>query len=175
MYNRVMKKNIIALAGPPCSGKSIVGKILAGSLESDFIDIDSKIEHEIGHSIAWIFRHNGEESFRATENRILTEVIANATAHTVIALGGGALLDSDSRKLAEEKTIIFTLSASTDTLIERNNGNRPLASDNYMMRKLITGRELHYASLGNPIETEDKTPEQVAEIIRKEVLLLLSL
>ena len=163
--------NIIALAGPPCSGKSTVGKILADSLESDFIDIDCQIEDEIGHPIAWIFHHNGEDFFRAAEKRVLAGVIANATTGTVIALGGGALLDSDSKKLAEENTILFTLSTSTDTLIARNSGNRPLAADNHMMRKLITRRELHYASLGNPVDTEDRSPEQVAEIIRRAVLL----
>ncbi len=175
MYNRVMRNNIIALAGPPCSGKSIVGEILASSLEADFIDLDSRIEHETGHSIEWIFSQCGEESFRAAEKRILEKVISSALCLTVVALGGGALLSSDCRKLAEENTFLFTLSASSDTLIERNNGNRPLAANSDMMRKLITRREEHYSSLSNPVCTEDLSPEQVAEIIRRAVLLQLSL
>ena len=175
MYNRVMSNNIIALAGPPCSGKSIVGEILAGSLEADFIDIDGRIEYETGHSIEWIFYNSGEKSFRVAEKRILEKVISSSLCLTVVALGGGTLLDPDCRKLVEENTLLFTLSASVDILIERNNGSRPLAADSRMMKKLINGREEHYSSLSNPVDTDDRSPEQVAEIIRKAVLPRLSL
>lgn len=169
-----MSKNIIALAGPPCSGKSTVGKILSLSLHADFIDIDCVVQHESGHTIEWIFNHRGEDVFRAIEKKILTEALSGTTGIKVIALGGGALLNPDSRTLVDEKTILFTLLASTEILATRNRGNRPLADDPVMLKKLVTQREAHYLSLGNPINTENKTPRQVAEFIRKAALPLLS-
>lgn len=169
-----MSKNIIALAGPPCSGKSTVGKILSLSLQADFMDTDDLIQHERGHTIEWIFSHEGEKAFRALEKKILTEVIFHATGRTVIALGGGTLLDPDSRKLIESKTILFTLFTSPDTLAERNNGHRPLAGDPAMLKKLIRQREKHYSSLGIQITTENRTPKNVAEAVRREALPLLS-
>lgn len=169
-----MSKNIIALAGPPCSGKSAVGKILSLSLQADFIDIDCIIQRESGQTIEWIFNHRGEDAFRAMEKKILAEIISGITGKTVIALGGGALLDPDSRTLVDEKTILFTLFASTETLTLRNRGNRPLAEDPAMLTKLIGQREEHYLSLGNPVNTENRTPDQVALAVRRAALPLLS-
>jgi len=169
-----MSKNIIALAGPPCSGKSTVGQILSLSLQADFMDIDHLIQHERGHTIEWMFSHEGEKAFRAMEKKILTETVLNAAGRTVIALGGGALLDTDSLKLIERKTILFTLSALPETLAGRNNGYRPLAPDSAILRNLLRQREEHYLSLGIQITTENRTPEDVAEAVRREALPLLS-
>lgn len=169
-----MSNNIIALAGPPGSGKSTVGEILSCSLQADFVDIDCLIQEESKHTIEWIFSHNGEKAFRAIEKRILAEVILSNSARTVIALGGGALLNTESRALVENKTILFTLFASTETLISRNNGNRPLASDADMLKNLLCLREEHYSSLGNPVSTENKSPREVAEVVMKAALPLLS-
>ncbi|MCD4709039.1 MAG: hypothetical protein K8S62_15020 [Candidatus Sabulitectum sp.] len=169
-----MSKNIITLAGPPCSGKTTAGKILSVSLRADFIDIDQLIQHDSGHTIEWMFSHEGEKTFRAAEKRILAEVIFQTAGRTVIALGGGALLDTNTRKLIERETILFTLFALPETLAERNNGNRPLAGNSAMLKNLIRQREKHYLSLGRRINTENRTPEDVAEAIRQEVLPLLS-
>ncbi|MCK5787057.1 MAG: shikimate kinase [Candidatus Sabulitectum sp.] len=171
-----MRKNIIALAGPPCSGKSTVGKILAVSLQADLIDLDDLVQCESGHTIEWIFSHDGEGTFRAMEKRILEEVLAGAVKRTVVALGGGALLDLESRKLIEEKTVLITLYASPETLSGRNSRHtgRPLAGDPEMLMNLIRLREKHYSSLGNTVNTEKDTAEDVAETIRIKVLPLLS-
>ena len=169
-----MRKNIITLAGPPCSGKSTAGKILSVSLQANFIDIDCLIEAETKCTIEWIFSHQGEHAFRKVEKRILHGVITGNTHRTVIALGGGALLDSDSRKMVEKETVLFTLSALPETLAKRNSGHRPLAPDPARLRTLLKNREHHYLSLGNPVSTENRTAQQVSEIIRKEVLPLLS-
>ncbi len=169
-----MRKNIITLAGPPCSGKSTAGKILSVSLQAEFIDIDCLIETETERTIEWIFSHRGEQAFRVIEKRILHRVIRGNTCRTVIALGGGTLLDRDSRQLVESKTILFTLFASVETLWTRNNAVRPLAQDPVMLKNLMKERKAHYLSLGNPVNTENKTPDQLAELIRREALPLLS-
>ncbi|MCK5842383.1 MAG: shikimate kinase [Candidatus Sabulitectum sp.] len=169
-----MTKNIIALAGPPCSGKSTVGRILSVSLQADFIDIDCRIEAETEHTIEWIFNNQGEQAFRAVEREILRRAMVCNGRRTVIALGGGALLDPDSRTRIERETILFTLSASPETLVDRNSGQRPLAVDPQGLRALLNNREAHYLSLGNQVSTEKRTPQQVSEIIRKAALPLLS-
>lgn len=169
-----MRKNIVTLAGPPCSGKSTAGRILSASLQADFIDIDCLIETEAERTIEWIFSHQGEQAFRNFEKRILRQVIRGNTCRTVIALGGGALLDRDSRELVERKTILFTLFASAETLWTRNSGVRPLAADQTMLEDLLKERKEHYLSLGNPVDTENRTPDQLAEFIRREALPLLS-
>lgn len=165
-----MGKNIIALAGPPCSGKSTAGKILSVSLGSDFIDIDHLIKQKTGHSITWIFEHEGEDFFRILEKKTLASILLNTEGRAVVSLGGGALLDADSRRLTREKTILFTLTASAEVLAARNSGNRPLATSQEMMIRLLSQREEHYSSLGLQVNTENRTPREIAEIIRKEVL-----
>ena len=151
-----------------------MGRILSVSLQADFIDIDCLIEAETGHTIVWIFSHQGEQAFREVEKEMLQRVITDNAGRTVIALGGGALLDNDSRKLVEKKTALFTLSASPETLAERNRGQRPLAPDPDRLRTLLKNREGHYLSLDNQVSTEKRTPQQVSEIIRKAALPLLS-
>ncbi|MEA3266134.1 MAG: shikimate kinase [Candidatus Fermentibacteria bacterium] len=169
-----MTKNIIALAGPPCSGKSTVGRILSVSLQADFIDIDRRIEAETGHTIEWIFSNKGEQAFRDVEKRILLQSVTGSGSRTVIALGGGALLDPDSCTVIERETILFTLSALPETLVDRNSGQRPLAANDEGLRTLLKNREGHYLSLGNQVSTEKRTPQQVSEVIRKAALPLLS-
>lgn len=165
-----MVKNIVALAGPPCSGKTIVGEILSLLLNANFIDIDRMIERQSEHSISWIFLNQGEKAFRELEKRVIADVVSKSRERTVMALGGGALLNPQSRELVEQKTILFTLMASVATLTSRNNESRPLAGNPRVLKELLERREQHYKSLCGHTSTENKTPTEIAEIIRKEVL-----
>ncbi|MCD6588704.1 MAG: hypothetical protein J7K88_09145 [Candidatus Fermentibacteraceae bacterium] len=169
-----MVKNTIALAGAPCSGKTAVGRILSLYLDAEFIDTDLLIERKTGHTVPWIFRHQGEKAFREIENEILSDIFRDASGTTVVALGGGTLLNMDNLILVKENALLFTLAASVNTLVARDCGNRPLASDSHAFRQLMRQRKQHYLSLGNPIDTDNRSAEQVASAIMTAVLPLLS-
>ena len=169
-----MVKNTIALAGAPCSGKSAVGRILSLYLDAEFIDTDLLIERKTGHTVPWIFRHQGEKAFREIENEILSDIFRDASGTTVVALGGGTLLNRDNLILVKKNALLFTLVASVNTLVARDCGNRPLASDSHTFRQLMRQRRQHYLSLGNPVDTDNKNTSQVASAVMTAVLPLLS-
>jgi len=160
-----MEKNIIALAGPPCSGKTSAGRLLSVLLRADFIDTDRLIQTKHGHTVEYIFRIEGEAAFRAMERECISRVVSSVSRNTILSLGGGSLLDHSSMDLLQANAILFTLRASPETLIKRNRGKRPLAADPEQMISLMNEREAHYSSLGRIISTEALTPSEVAAAI----------
>ena len=86
------------LYGPPGSGKSTLGKLLARRPARPFVDLDAEIEKAAGRSIPAIFAAEGEAGFRARELRALEEVSTRPRA--VVALGGGALVNAAARPVA---------------------------------------------------------------------------
>ena len=164
-----MIKNIVTIAGAPSVGKSTVGKVLSLALNAKFIDLDEEIEQATGCSISAIFKDKGEEYFRNIEKNIIHKIVASKKNKTIFSVGGGALLNHKSKKLLTNETILFTLTATNNTLIIRNNGTRPLASNKSIFEKLLKTREEHYASLPNKISTDNKSPMEIANIIMKEV------
>ena len=90
----------IFLYGPSGSGKSTVGNVLAQALDLPFIDLDIEIENTIGQGISQFMTERGESTFRDKETNALQKVVASA--ESVIALGGGALLREENRSLAEK-------------------------------------------------------------------------
>jgi shikimate kinase/3-dehydroquinate synthase len=162
--------DLIYLYGPPGSGKSSVGNVLAENLAVPFVDLDQRIEDQAGMSIPEIFDKQGEPGFRQLEKKALQEV--SKMDWGVIALGGGALLDFECRTLVEPAGPIFCLSASEQALLERlgstsierpllieSGGNNP---ESARLVDLLAQRSQHYASFTNRIETEGKSPEQIA-------------
>lgn len=158
-----MKHQLIAIAGPPCSGKSASGAILAELLSVNFLETDHLVEETQGRTISWIFKNLGEAAFRALENQAVKKAVSSKAL--VIALGGGTLLDLNTRKLVEAQCRIFTLWATPETLVSRNTGGRPLAVSEEMLYRLLRERKEHYASLPGRLCTDGKTPRQVATII----------
>ena len=86
---------IIYLVGMPGSGKSVVGRELAGRLGVPFIDLDEEIEREAGRSVSQIFTEQGEPAFRAMEATALTKAATQDPA--VVACGGGVVLEPANR------------------------------------------------------------------------------
>jgi len=154
----------IALAGPPFSGKTAVGRRLARMLELEPVDLDREIEAEAGWSIPEIFHHLGEEGFRRLEAAALDRALRREGV--VIALGGGALLDPDCRRRVVRLCTLFTLWASEEQIVSRSEeGGRPLAPTPQALRRLLRKRRRHYLSLPNRVDTTGRTPEEVcAEI-----------
>lgn len=116
----------IVLVGLMGVGKSTVGRRLAAMLERRFVDADEAIEEAARRSIAEIFEEFGEAYFRAGERRVIARLIEQAAG--VIATGGGAFVDPDTRALILERTIAVWIDCDIDTLVERTarRDTRPL-------------------------------------------------
>nr|WP_314544242.1 bifunctional shikimate kinase/3-dehydroquinate synthase AroKB [uncultured Massilia sp.] len=130
------KNNNIFLVGLMGAGKTTIGRLLARRLNMTFIDSDHEIEARTGASIPWIFEIEGEPSFRRRE----ADVIRDLTAQNgiVLATGGGAVLNPDSRKLLAERGTVVYLRASVNSILQRtaHDRNRPLLQTADPRRKL---------------------------------------
>ncbi|MEL8056248.1 MAG: shikimate kinase [Pseudomonadota bacterium] len=116
----------IALVGLMGAGKSTVGRRLAETLNRPFFDSDNEIEKAAGLSVADIFSLHGEKEFRRGEQRVL-ERLLNGPPH-ILATGGGAYLNPETRNLMRERAITIWLNADLETLWKRvsKRGHRPL-------------------------------------------------
>ncbi|GGB73470.1 MULTISPECIES: shikimate kinase [Henriciella] len=116
----------IALVGLMGAGKSTVGRRLADTLGRKFFDSDNEIERAAGLSIADIFTLHGEAEFRRGERRVLERLLGDEPH--VLATGGGAYLDPDTRDLLREKAVTIWLNADLETLWRRvsRRSHRPL-------------------------------------------------
>ena len=117
----------IILIGLMGVGKSTVGKRLATRLHLAFVDADHEIEDAAGLSIPEIFERFGEAHFRDGERRVIARLMDGKPK--VIATGGGAFMQPDTRALILEKGTAVWLDADIDVLAERvgrRDGSRPL-------------------------------------------------
>lgn len=119
-------RSTIVLIGMMGAGKTTVGRRLAKRLDLDFVDSDAEIEKAAQMSVADIFESYGESYFRDGERRVLTRLLDEGTK--VIATGGGAFMDAETRKLISGKATVVWLEASLDVLVERTSrrDTRPL-------------------------------------------------
>jgi len=118
----------IVLVGMMGVGKSSVGKRLAALLDCPFVDADDAIEESAQMSIPEIFETYGEDYFRDGERRVIARLIEDAQVRKVIATGGGAFCNDETRALILDKAIPVWLDSDIDTLVERTSrkNNRPL-------------------------------------------------
>jgi shikimate kinase len=118
-------RNLI-LVGMMGSGKSTVGRRLAAALGRPFIDADSELERRCGVPIATIFELEGEVGFRRRESALIAELVQ--PAGSVLATGGGAVIDPDSRRLMHQHGFVVFLEASLADLWQRlrRDRDRPL-------------------------------------------------
>lgn len=116
----------VALVGLMGAGKSTVGRRLAGKLGRPFVDSDDEIEKAAGLSVADIFALHGEEEFRRVEHKVLKRLISGPPQ--VLATGGGAYLNADTREMMRENAITVWLNADLETLWKRvsRRNHRPL-------------------------------------------------
>ena len=157
--------NFIFLYGPSGSGKSTLGHSLAEALSLPFSDVDAEIEAQAGMSIASIITAEGETSFRAQEREVLEEILTR-DAH-VVALGGGALLETESCRRVEAVGRVLCLTAPVDILLTRLSEHptrRPLLEGNAPERlgELLARRAEHYGSFPTQMDTGDISLEQAA-------------
>jgi shikimate kinase len=123
---QAISKRTVALVGLMGSVKSTVGRRLAEVLGRQFYDSDNEIEKAAGLSISDIFALHGEEEFRRGEHRVLERLLGEAPH--VLATGGGAYLNPDTRDLLREKAVTIWLNADLETLWRRvsRRSHRPL-------------------------------------------------
>lgn len=121
----VLQDNLI-LVGPMGAGKSTVGRRLAAALDRPFIDSDCEIERRCGVSIPLIFELEGEAGFRSREKALIAELVLRPGI--VLATGGGAVLDPDTRRALTENGRVIYLRASVGEQLRRvgRDRNRPL-------------------------------------------------
>lgn len=159
-----MPHNNLALTGFMGTGKSTVGRLVAARLGWRFVDTDIAIVERAGCSIAEIFAQQGEPAFRALEAEVCAATVAGE--QTVIALGGGALLNPTTLERILSGSVLICLDAPLETLIARvgDDPTRPLFSaDRERLATLYNTRAPHYAQLPHHIETAHAAPETVAE------------
>ena len=123
---RESRPRVVVLVGLMGVGKTTVGKSLARRLHWNFVDSDHEIQLRTGVSIPTIFEIEGEAGFRRRESAVLQELCGKPK--TVLATGGGAVLDPLNRKLLHDSAFVTYLSASANLLWERtrHDRNRPL-------------------------------------------------
>jgi shikimate kinase len=160
----------IVLTGFMGTGKTAVGRHLAHDLRVPFVDVDSAIIKKAGKSISDIFSSDGESTFRKLESEVIAEV--SGLDKTVIATGGGALLNPQNLENLNRNGILVCLSARMGTLLERLRGDltRPLLAGEDPEKKierLMEERQAVYALCPIQVETDGKTIAQVSEEIMK--------
>ena len=141
-----LNKNIVFL-GMMGSGKSSIGSLVSKKLNIPFIDIDNIIENIEDVSITEIFENNGEDYFRALEEKITLKSLKNKK--TVIALGGGGFINDKIRKEILSNHISFWLDWDESILLKRirDSKKRPLAfrSTDKEIKKIINKRTKIYS------------------------------
>lgn len=152
----------IVLIGPPGAGKSRVGRALAARVGLPYLDTDSRIVAANGE-IPKIFAAHGEAHFRDLERAVVHQALGEAA---VVALGGGAVLDQDTRRLLATTTVVL-LTVSRDAVATRiANDKRPLIRSIDDWQRLADARAPLYASLADyTVDTSPRTPSAIAEDI----------
>jgi shikimate kinase len=150
----------IVLTGFMGTGKSAVARIVAAQLKRPFVDTDEFIVKGAGKPITEIFAQDGEEAFRYMERR--TCRFFAGQRGLVIATGGGMLVDPSNLAVMLASGTVFCLNASPNNILQRLAGQtgRPLFSGDW--ESILEKRRAAYAAIPNQIDTDGKTPEQVA-------------
>lgn len=149
----------LVLVGLMGAGKSAVGRRLAARLDVPFIDADVEIEKAAGCAISEIFEREGEDGFRSGERRVVARLLNTEPVH-VLATGGGAFMDPETRALIKAKGISLWLRADLEVLFERvsRRSHRPLlktANPKGTLAALMAKRYPVYAEADIVVDSAD--------------------
>jgi shikimate kinase/3-dehydroquinate synthase len=156
----------IVITGFMGTGKSAVGREVAGRLGWQFLDMDDVIVLRVGKPIPRIFAEYGERAFRTLESQVCADL--GARDGLVIATGGGALVNADNRRTMMRGGIVVCLTADPEEILRRvgDDDNRPLLDvpdPRARIVELLDARRAAYQSIPWQIETTGLSVEQVAE------------
>jgi shikimate kinase/3-dehydroquinate synthase len=139
------------------AGKSTVAVELAEALQAPVVDSDALLEQRLGHPVAREFELRGEQSFRAAEEELVSELLSGSGEEDVIALGGGSVLSERVRaELVEHTTVLLDVEPETAwerVRAEPGGADRPLARDRDAFLALHAAREPIYEELADAILT----------------------
>ena len=159
----------VVLVGPMGAGKSTVGALLAEALGVAARDTDADVERLEGRSISDIFVDSGEEHFRALEKAAVAAALAEHDG--VVSLGGGAVLDPDTRALLADHQVVFLRVGLSEAVKRVGLGiGRPLLLGNVRSRikAVLDERAPIYESVADlVVDTDQRTPDDIADEIRK--------
>jgi shikimate kinase len=161
----------IFLIGPMGAGKSAVGRQLAKELGLAFADSDEEIEHRTGVDIPYIFEKEGEAGFRARERQVIDEL--TQVPAIVLATGGGAAQDPQSRERLGSRGTVVYLHASVDQQMRRTRRGRgrPMlkgGDPREILERLMAVRDPQYREIADiVIETDGRRVTSVTREIRQ--------
>lgn len=162
------------------AGKSCIGRRLASHLGVPFVDSDQEIEAAAGCSIPEIFEQHGEAGFRDGERKVIARLL-RAERRQVLATGGGAFMDPDTRAEIKRCGIAVWLRADLDLLLARTSRrtNRPLlrqGDPRDILARLIEARYPVYAEADIVVDSADGPPEvtvnRVLEALKRQGVVL---
>jgi shikimate kinase len=164
-------KNVV-LTGFMGTGKTEVGRELAQLKGLKLIDVDTEIERLEKMSINDIFKDFGEEKFRAIETEMIEKV--SREENVIISTGGGAVLKQQNMDTLKKTGIVICLMATPETILKRtgNSDERPLLKVEKPLEKineLLQFRRQYYEQADIIINTEEKSPLQIAEEIIEKI------
>jgi len=159
---RALGSRSIVLIGMMGAGKSSIGRRLAARLAIPFVDADTEIESAAGMTIPEIFQKHGEPYFRAGEARVIARLLDNGPS--VLATGGGSIMDPHTRELIREKGISIWLNADLDVLVKRTKrrNDRPLVEK---LKELMPLREPFYAQSDIVVCSRDEPHDTIIDAI----------
>ncbi len=155
----------VVLVGMMGVGKSSVGRRLAARLGMPFVDADSEIEKAAGMSVADIFARHGEADFRSGEARVIARLLEGGPQ--VLATGGGAFMNPNTRNAIRTKGVSIWLNADLDVLLRRiskRRNERPLLQSGdpaETLRVLLAEREPTYALADLTVQSSDVSHDAI--------------
>lgn len=152
----------LVLVGMPGSGKSTIGRRLAGEMGRLFIDCDEEIERRAGLSIPTIFAEKGEAAFRDMESAVISEVCRERSR--VIAMGGGAVLRPQNVRAMRQNAAVIMLERDIDQLSRKG---RPLSSSQQAVYELWAQREPLYRAASDVFIDNNTSPEDAVLAARE--------
>lgn len=162
---------LAVLVGPPGAGKSTVGALLAERLETTFRDSDTVIEQAQGRSISDIFVDDGEAAFRTMERETVLAQLQETGG--VLALGGGAVMDTTVQEALSGHHVVFLDVAIADASHRVGfGGARPLLAVNpraSWTRLMQTRRPVYEAVSTVRVDTAGRTPDEVVAAVLAEL------
>lgn len=164
---RKLDKTLV-LVGMMGAGKTSVGRRLAGVLGVSFRDADVEIETAAGCTINEIFERFGEPAFRSGERKVIARLLSDPPH--VLAAGGGAFIDPETRERIKEKAVSIWLRAPLDLLIQRvmRKDTRPLlrnTDSRATLERLLREREPIYAQADIVVESDEGPHDVVVKRI----------
>jgi shikimate kinase len=172
LAKHLLGNHAIVLVGLMGAGKTSVGRRLAEKLNVPFVDADHEIELAAGKSIPDIFADHGEDYFREGERRVITRLLENG--QQVLATGGGAFMNDETRARIKALGVSLWLKADLDVLLKRvaKRNDRPLLKENpeAVMKNLMEKRYPVYAEANITVESRDVQHGQMVNDVIKAIV-----